>query len=225
MIYPYYAPIILTNDLFTDYGGNISPYSTKQLNIAYWLAESLMTEHVGSYLKPTRITGTYPYEFPGERLRMDHGQILSVDAVSYKYGGCDCAIVSETGCAFILDPVHGYLILEDTVWSLCGCSTTPKWPINVNITDTSGYSSAMVYQPSMLLALTLAAKVNLEELYDPFSLEGGAGDPGVQEWSDMSHREVRTKLGSTIFGKTPLANKISRLVSGYSNRPAIKLGG
>lgn len=223
MIYPYYAPIILTDTIFEAYGGDTAPYSTNQLSIGYWLAEQQMTQHLGAYLTPTLVSGTYPYDYPGQRLRLDHGEILLVNSVQYGYASCNCVITSSAGCAFIEDAKQGYLILDNGLWSMCTCFA--GWPFNVTIVDTSGFSSGTVYQPDILLGLVLAAKIDLAELFDPFGLEGGAGDPGIQEWSDGSHRESRVKLGTNIFGNTPIANKIKKLTLRLANRPALKLGG
>lgn len=222
--YPYYTPIILTNTLFEDYGGDTHEYTNNQLSIAYWLAEKQMTEHLNTFLKPTLVTGTYDvYGWPLERVRLDTYYVRNVRAVTYHYPGWDCTVYNKDGESFVYEARLGYLMITDT--TLGGCWCEGVGPGNVSVVYESGLSSGTAYQPDLLLALRMAADLNLHEMFDPFGLEGGAGDPGILEWSSMGHREVRKALGTSAFGDSPMANKIVKLVRGLAPRPALKLGG
>lgn len=226
--YPYFAPIILTDAIFEAYGGQTGTTTPAQRNAAYWLSEIQMTEHLGAFLKPTLITGSYPvYGWPEEKVRLDTGYILQVMAVHYLYGGCDCEVQAKDGCVFIMNDRTGYVLASQINLGGCGCMAVMEFPALLQVAYLSGLSSGTAYMPNMLLALTMAANQNLNEMFYPMALEGGAGDPGISEWSSMQHREVRMKtgLGMNAFGNSPIANKISQLVRGLAIRPAVKLGG
>ena len=58
-LYPYNIPIILTDTIFADYGGDPEKATSKQRKIAYRLAEMTATEELNAFLLPTIVTGTY----------------------------------------------------------------------------------------------------------------------------------------------------------------------
>jgi len=227
--YPYFAPIILTDTIFEDYGGQTGTYTPNQRSIAYWLSEIQMTEHLGAFLKPTIVTGTYDvYGYPGENLRLDTFYVQQVFGIQYFHSGWNCQINATPGCSFILDGRLGYVMVSNLGMCGGGCGGYDlSYPAVIQVPYLSGLSSGTAYLPNMLLALTLAATQNLNEMFYPMALEGGAGDPGISEWSSMQHREVRmqTGLGMNAFGNSPIANKIAQLVRSIAPRPAIKLGG
>lgn len=226
--YPYFVPIILTDAIYTAYGGQTGTTLPAQRNAAYLLAEIQMTEHLDAFLKPTTVTGTYPVQgYFGETLRLEMYYLQEVSRVRYLYPGWNCAVDTQTGCAFILDHRLSYVALDDCALVGCGCNGSPQFPAVAEVVFLSGLSSGNAYQPNMLLALTMAAQNNINEMFYPMALEGGAGDPGISEWSSMQHREIRVKtsLGDNAFGNSPIANKIAKLVKNVAPRPAIKLGG
>lgn len=228
--YPYFAPIILTDQIFENYGGQTGTFTHNQLEVAYWLAETQMTEHLNAFLKPTLVTGSYPvYGYPGEAVRLDTYYVLQVLGIEYQHAGCGCTIQAAEGCSFILDGRLGYILVSQLGGCGGGCGDCGglSFPAVIQVPYISGLSSGTAYQPNMLLALTMAATQNLNEMFYPMALEGGAGDPGISEWSSMQHREVRVKtgLGMNAFGNSPIANKIAQLVRSIAPRPAIKLGG
>jgi len=59
MEYPYASPIILTDAIFTAYGGHTGSSATAQRTAAYLIAEMAATADIGSFLLPTTVTGTF----------------------------------------------------------------------------------------------------------------------------------------------------------------------
>jgi len=74
----------------------------------------------------------------------------------------------------------------------------------------------------MLMALTIAAQINLNEMDVSLSNEGTA-DIGIESFSNQQYTEKRVKsgLGSTAFGNSPMANRAARLVRKYRSKPSI----
>lgn len=223
IFYPYHNPIILTDALYTLYGGFTGSSIPAQRNAAYLLAEIQMTEHVGTFLLPTTVTGTYFYPELYTRLALEYGYLWSINGVTIFAHECPCEIEEFDGCGVILSDTYGAIVItEEEVLSCGGCGAI-SMPITVEVSFTAGLPSGTSYQPNMLLALTMAASNNLKEITDPGALEAGAGDAGVESFSAVSYNETRKKLGRNIFGNSPVANKIGMLVEPIRHKRALKL--
>lgn len=212
---------ILTDDIFSVYGGMTGTSSSTQRDIAYQIAESQMEEYLHTFLVPTEATETY-FWGGGNPIVLKHGNIISVGTVVFSSidGANSCAVNTATGCHAVRgDGKYGYV--DVSYLSSCGgCSGLVTVPYNVDITYTSGFPSGTAYQPEILQALTLTAQTNLNEL-DPSLSNEGVGDVGIQSFSNQSYSEQRTKLGNTAFGNSAIAQRIARLVRKYRCRPSI----
>ena len=50
--YPFSTPIILTDDIFVQYGGQTGSSTPLQRQGAYWVAEKQATNYIGTFLLP-----------------------------------------------------------------------------------------------------------------------------------------------------------------------------
>lgn len=230
MDYPYNSPLILTDTLFENYGGQTGTSTSFQRQAAYLLAEIKATDELGTFLAPTVVTGTYPYPFSGKILVLPYNHIRGVYSVTPQSPSCyaNCDLLQGTGCAFELDDGGwGYLIIRNTSYlsNKCGCGTYPYLPpINVQIAYQTGLVSGTSYLPNILLGLTMVAQIYLNEIIDPGANEGGRGDPGVTSWTSNGHMEVRKMLADTVFGNSAAAQQAARMFAPMRPKRALKLG-
>lgn len=220
--YPYSTPQILNDTNFILYGGQSGTSSVAQRQVAYLLAEMQMTHHLDSFLIPTIITGTYFWK-GSNPINLEMGHIINVNGVSiFSYDWADgCSIDSVTGCFAVRgDGKYGYVDVQ-ALLNCGGCNTkSVRFPYNVQISFTSGLQTGTSLQPVILQGLVLAAQINLNEMDVSLSNEGTA-DVGIQSFSNMKYSEVRTRLGNSSFGNSPMANRIVRLVKRYRTKPSI----
>ena len=86
----------------------------------------------------------------------------------------------------------------------------------------AGLPTGTANQPNMLLALSTYADIVMNEIIG-FGNEAPGG-VGVQEFSNQSYREKRTKLGKTGFGSSARAQFVSRLLTSFRKLRYVKLG-
>lgn len=221
--YPYHSALVLTDDVFLQYGGMTGTSTPQQRAAAYLLAEEQMTEHLGTFLVPTVVTGTYTWHGRNP-IELDYGHILDVKrvVVSSVDWANSCEFETATGCAVVRNARYGYVDVSAAL-SCGGCgSIVGLPPYNVQVVYESGLSTGTVTNPSMLAALTLAAQINLNEWDASLSNEGVA-DIGIQSFSNQSYSEQRVRLGRTAFGSSAMAQRIARLVNKYRARPGLSL--
>lgn len=221
--YPYNAPIILTDAIYTAFGGYTGISTAVQREYAYLEAEMLVTEHLNTFLLPTTVTGTYHHEDLDSKLILDMGgHLQSINSASiYSVENCcDCTLTSTEGCALIIDRDYGVILIRSDGSCWCECSDVPAPPFEVLVSYTAGLPSGTSFKPLVLQALTMSAEICLKEMVDKGALEGGAGDPGVQSWGAGGYSEQRVILGNSIFGNSAVANKIKKLLMFVPHKPA-----
>lgn len=217
--YPHSSPIILNDTIFNMYGGQISVFSQQQRNAAYQIAEQQTTSYIGTFLLPTIVTGTYGY---GGMVVTDYGYVSRILTVNTLSLGGNCTISSDSGCAWIWNDTFGYVNTSClTSYSNCGFGGVPY---QVQLAYQAGLPTGTANQPSVLLALTMAAQISLNEMTFP-SMNEGVGDVGIQEFASMDYREIRVKFKRTVFGSSAKAAKIASLLDGAIKkaRPALML--
>lgn len=223
--YPHTTPLVLTDELFKKFGGDTDLGKNAQRQAAYHIAEMYMTQHIGTFLTPTSVTGVWDFAYyTPERILLSHDRLRSIDAVTIlsKKTTYDCTIQEINGCAFITDATIGIIDVR-LLQNICNCFSYD--PYSIRIAYTAGLTTGTAAIDTRLhLALTMAAKNTLWEILDPGALEGGPGDPGVQEYINMGYAEVRTKLKDTTFGPSATSNKIANLVEHLKIHTALKLG-
>ena len=174
-----------------------------------------MTEHLSSFLVPTIITGSATY-INGRRFLLELGNIQRLLLISVRTVETNNPLVIKiyTGTAIIKDAQYGYVDLY----------TPPMYGVfeSAQVVYESGLSSGTYTQPMLLVALTTAAQIHLNEMDISLSNESTA-DVGVQQFSNQSYSEMRSKMGSSVFGNSAVAQRIARLVKKYRARPGIIL--
>lgn len=225
MEFPYFSARILTDSIFTEFGGHTGTSTASQRAAAYLIAEKQMSQHVGTFLPVITVTGTYVWPLEQRVFITEHSHILSIDDVTVysQECYCDCDLETADGCGFIHSDSYGYVIVRqvDDCATSCGCCLEP--PYQFRITYTAGLGSGTCYQPDMLLGLTIAAEIALMEMIDPGYNEG-VGDIGIQSFSNQGYSENRVRLKRTAFGTSARANYVAHLVNGFRHYRALKLG-
>lgn len=217
-VYPFSAPIIMTKDIFVQYGGKTGTFSDAQLNASFQIAEQQTVHYIGTFLLPTIVTGVYtsvPTSI--QRIATDYGyvsQILRVMVKSQKVtasGGCE--LIDNNGCAFIYRDTYGYLDVHQ-LQSQCGCGQSND-PYLYEITYEAGLPTGTANLPSMLAAMTIVATITLNELFPGVVGQNEAvGDAGIQEWESFQYHERRTahSLRRTSFGGSAMSTKAAQLI-------------
>ena len=214
-VYPYNAPIILTDDIFVAYGGQTGSMTAAQRNAAYLIAEKQATKFYNTFLLPTVVTGTFPYS---PRIVTEYGyvqEILSVKILS-KDSYVDCNLQSDNACVFVWDDTFGYMDVG-CLMSICNCRGVLV-PYQVQSAYRAGLPTGVATQPDVLLALTMAAQISLNEMVYPSQNEG-TGDIGIEEFRSLDYSEKRKALKNTVFGNSAKAQKIAGLLAA-AVRPA-----
>ena len=216
--YPYNQAIVLTDSVFTQYGGLTGTSTVAQRQAAYLLAEEQITEHLNTFLHPTIVTGTY-FWAGGNPFELDYGHILRIlrVVVSDVSWSNTCAIDTATGCAIIRNAEYGYVDVMAAM-SCGGCGNLVGLPpYNVQIAYESGLATGTATQPSILAALSIAAQINLNE-WDVSLANEGTADIGIQSFSNQGYSENRVKLGRSAFGSSAMAQRAKRLIDKYRSR-------
>jgi hypothetical protein len=213
-IYPFNSPIILNDSIFLAYGGQSGTFSNQQRQAAYLIAEQQASTHLHTLLLPTIVTGTFGYD---KRIVTDYGfvnQVYSVGILS-KDSYLNCNLQSDSGCVFVWEDTFGYLDVG-CITSQCGCGY--PIPYQIQVSYQAGLPTGVANQPAVLLALTMAATISLNEMTFPSQNEG-VGDIGIESFGSLDYSEKRKALKNTVFGSSAKAQKIVSLLNGVI-RPA-----
>jgi len=223
IIYPHSSPIILNDDEFQKYGGAVDIDSTyAQRQAAYLIAEKQMSSHIGTFLLPTVVTGTFRWP-GGQHMVLPYSHILSIPSVVVlnQSSLCNCNFTEFSGCAFILDDTYGYIDVRRIASGVAGCACVIEPPYQVRVVMNAGLPTGTANQADMLLGLTIAAEINLNRIIDPSANEG-TGDIGIEEFSNLSYREKRIGLKRTAFGNSAKANEAALLAQATRKKRALK---
>lgn len=208
--YPYSTPIILTDSIFASNGGQVGDMTLGQRTAAYLAAEIQATQYIGTLLQPTIVTGTFAYQ-GNNFVVTDYGyvhRILSVTLLSID-NTTTCTFSEDTGCAFIRDDTFGYLDIS-CILKTCGCPSSILTPYQYRIVYEAGLPVGVASLPTILLGLTMAAQLVLNEMKYPSANET-SGDVGVESFSSQGYSEKRKTLKRTAFGQSAKANFVAHL--------------
>jgi len=220
--YPYSAPIILTDDLYQSYGGDLTVASTYQRAAAYWLAEEKASEDIGSFLLPTIVTGTYRYD--NNVLVLDHAwahRLLLTRFIDFE----EDIYFTVTGTANeyvnLFNQERGMVDISYALAN-CKCSSHSRpSPYKVQVVYEAGLTSGTSFRPDMLLALTTYASIIINEIVG-YGNES-PGDMGVQEFSNQQYREKRKTLLNTAFGSSARAQFAHNLITRFRKMRYVSL--
>lgn len=208
--YPFSSPIILNDTIFGLYGGQTGSFSALQRSAAYLIAEQQTSNYVGTLLLPTVVTGTWGYS---SRIVTDYGyvsQVYAANILSYN-GSSNCNLQSKSGCVFVWEDTYGYLDVG-CLMNYCNCDYISS-PYQIQLAYQAGLPTGVATQPAVLLALTMAATISLNEMTFPSQNEG-TGDIGITEFSSLDYHERRVAMRRTVFGTSAKAEKIASLLDG-----------
>lgn len=213
-IYPYSSPIIINDSVFVAYGGQTGTTLPAQRTAAYLIAEKRVTKYLGTFLAPTIITGTFPYK-PNNFIVTDYGYVNEIySAVLKSIDNLQtCEFQRDTGCVFIFEDTYGYLNFS-CVNTICGCVGWALQPYQYEIVYNAGLPTGTSTQADMLLALTVVAQENLNEMIFP----NQDGARGVEGWSSLEYSERRKPLKRTALGQSARANFAADLLDGCIRR-------
>lgn len=228
---------ILDDSVYVDYGGWTGSSTPTQRQFAYRIAENDVMSYLGTRLVPEYITGSYAFPPSDSTLSLGHSYVSQIAFVQF-YGSSstDTPVFisgSDLPANFATSPDYGYInstalrytIDKELCYISCAGSSLAGLhaPIRMEIVYRAGLPVGMGVQPNIVLALVMAASISLKEMVDPFALESGSGDAGVEQFSTDGYSETRKGLINTVFGNSPVANKIRRLLMSYHKRPAIRV--
>ena len=209
----------MTDATFQIYGGSLENGVYARRQAAYLISEKQMSSHIGTFLLPTVVTGTFPS--PGNRhLVLPYSHINSIPNVTVlsQESFCNCDLDETSGCAFIWDDTYGYVDVRQVIQT-CACSYGV--PYQVRIVMNAGLPTGTASQADMLLALSLASELNLNRIVDPSANEG-TGDIGIEEFSNLGYRERRIGMKRTAFGNSAKANEIALMTNTFRKKRALK---
>lgn len=221
ILYPYSQAQIINDTVYTGYGGATGTSTAAQRNASYLVAEKRMTSHIGTFLRPTIVTGTFGWPIYPDHLVLPHSHISRIMGVTVldqeAYNSCD--LDELEGCAFIWNDTYGY-IDPRRVEDFCQCAY--GYPYQLRIAYEAGLPTGTSIQADMLLALTIISEIVLNEIIDPSANEG-VGDVGIEEFSNQQYREKRKKLRNTALGRSARANFAADLVDSLRKKRALKI--
>ena len=204
---------ILTSTIFTNYGGKTGTSTSFALAAAFEIAEHEMSSHLHTLLVPANVSGTYLWNM-GNPFEMDYGYVHAILGVNLVVAYNNIYSYSATDLAhniYIRNSKYGQVDI-----GLCPC---PSCPYQVNVYYNAGLPSIISTAPDFLWALTMAAQLVLNEMStDGFLANETPGGIGVQSFSNELYSEKRTPLGHTIFGSSPIAQNIARVVNQFRCR-------
>lgn len=226
LIYPFNAPIILNNSIFTSYGGQTGSFSDASLQSSYWLAEMQVTSYIGTPLLPVIVTGTYPFQNK-TRLATDYGyvqRLLNVNILTRETAS-SCDLTSNDGCGYIYEDTYGYVDFK-RLQGVCNCnwwwwgSPYPSYivatkPYQIQIAYEAGLPTGTANQPGILEALTIIAQIDLNEKQPGLvGANEGVGDIAIQKFRSLDYSEERGEhsLVKTALGESAKAMRAKRLL-------------
>jgi hypothetical protein len=230
------APSVLTDAIFTAYGGYTGTSTAAQRTAAYATAEGKAAEEIGTFVTPTIVTGTYQWPPMGQMVNLRYDFVSRIISLtSIHEAGCECAdtVVELTGCAWITDYDNSIVDVREVGNTVrascasCSCRGSP-WgygvPYQFRVIYEAGLPDEASSDPRLLTGLTGFANLALQQMIDPSGAEGGPGDPGVQSFRAGGYGETRTKLRKTSMGSSAVANYAANMLREFKAMGALKLG-
>lgn len=209
IIYPYNSPIILTDAIFTLYGGSLDHTAPAQRQAAYTIAEQALTSDINTFLLPTIVTGTYTFAAKYlNGLPLDYGYIQRV--IVTRFIDCEGNIYwSQEGTSNIYvhlrDDTFGVIDLNYLLGN-CHCSL----PYQIQVVYEAGLPTGTANHANILLALKIYAEIVLNEIVG-YGNEA-PGDVGILEYANQDYRERRVGLMRTVYGDSAKANFVHKLI-------------
>lgn len=217
-LYPYNTPVIMSEDAFQAYGGDLANISVEQRDSAFVIAEQAVSEDIGTFLIPTNVTGSYSLT-PNTVLNqflLDHSYVNQVywarfhdfkEDVYYSVSGTSNVYVGLRDARLGILDINYFL-------GNCNCYTRGTlYPYQVDVAYNTGLPTGISLSPNILLALTTYSQIILNEIIG-YGNEA-PGDIGVKNYQNQSYRESRVALLRTTFGTSAKAQFVHKLLTPY----------
>jgi len=211
-LYPYSTPIILTDAIFLSYGGQTGTTTPNQRQAAYLIAEQQVSTYIGTLLLPTRITGSTDWVYGRSRFATEYGYVSKfVFIEALDHNGVQVHVVSGTNqWASVKEDTFGYIDVSDFS-SVCGSCPSVSNPYKFRYVYDCGLPTGTANNPSMLLTLTGASQIVLNEMAYPSANES-TGDAGVTQYSSLDYSETRKGWKNTAFGSSAKSAFLARMI-------------
>lgn len=210
-------PVVLTDEIFANYGGDTGSVSYETRQAAFAIAETMAQQQTSCFLSPTIVSGTYNISRDGS-YQLPFAPVTEVMSVRFWDTTSTCSKIYTDGCAEILGQESG-LIRVSTGCRMCNTSTQTG---RIDIVYKAGVNGQNI--PNVRLGLSIAATKILEQIIDPDAALGGAGDPEVTSFSDTG---LSLSFGASIvskFGGSPEMQLATRLIqTGLPRRRVFRL--
>ena len=220
MIYPYNSAQILTDEIFTGYGGSTGTSTVLQRSAAYLIAEKLMARQLSAFAPITTVTGTYAFPYnsrthQGTQINLYWKYVQSIDKVIFT-DFAENQYYTVTGVdnwdVGLRDAEYGII---DVMPYARNCVCAGKYHLaptqyKVQVTWTAGLPTGTYTSPDYLLALTMVADIMLNE----FGGCSSSDSPfvGITKFSNQQYSETRMGMYGTVLGRTPKALTAYNLV-------------
>lgn len=223
-IYPYSSPIIMTEPIFQQYGGDINGSRPETRQIAYVIAEEAVTDDIGTLLLPTIITGTASWNLINPIIT-GYGYVSRVNLVRF-LDIQERVYFTASGTANVYvslrDDTYGIIDIHH-IFANCRCiSSVNPYPYQVQYVYEAGLPTGTANNPKFLLALTTYTDMVLNQI-EGYGNEAD-GLVGVSEFKNQDYSEKRHNLKRTIFGSSARAQFVSGLLTKYRKHRFVKLG-
>jgi hypothetical protein len=212
-LYPYPNPIIMTESIFQAYGGVLDGSTPEMRTVAYSVAEEFATDDIGTFLLPTIVTGTYFYDHIHNPIITDYAYVNEVILVRFLDVEEDIYYtISGTANVYasLRNDTRGIIDIHQ-IFGNCACATNLQpYPYQVQIVYDAGLPTGTANQPRVLLALTQASDMILNQM-EGFGNEAD-GLVGVEAFKNQDYFEKRHNLKNTVFGSSARAQFVSNLL-------------
>lgn len=223
-LYVHKYPLILTDDIFVSFGGQTGTTTAPMRTAAYQIAEMKTTSYLDTYLLPTIITGSWDFHPGTQFLNTDYGYVdnLLWARIVDPFGVELHVITGQWNYAAIHEDTYGYIYVQQC-YHQHGLDS--KQPYKFQMVYEAGLPTGVANQPNMLLALTSAAQLTLNEMLVVPANET-TGDAGVVKFTSLQYSEERKKWKNTAFGASAKAAFIASLLDSTIKkaRRAIMIG-
>jgi hypothetical protein len=219
------TPIVLSDTIFINYGGQTGTSTAFARNAAYLIAEREVCSHLHTPLVPTNISGSYNWN-AGNPFEMDWGNINTIYGVTVQSNLNTLYVYSANDmlrAVFIRNAKYGIVDIQS--WPMMYQITSTAYPVaslqpySVLVTYNAGMAVGVATQPDILWCLTMAAQLVINEMSVDGSMANEApGGIGITQFSNELYSEHRTALGASIFGASPVSQQITRLLASYRTR-------
>lgn len=219
--YPFVDAQILTDAIFLSYGGSTGTSTAFQRNAAYFIAEELASNGIGTPIAPATITGTYFYPQTGRTVQLDWMYLQNIVEIRFiDNGGSNYFTISGVANydAAIRNQTRSIIDIFTICGNCYGCGAGYA-PYQFQIVYVAGLPATRAAAPNVSMALVEAAQMILNELLG-YGNES-VGGVGIEAFKNQDYFEKRTALINTVFGSSAKAQWIMQLLRGVRRRPGL----